>query len=1324
MIETEGKYPKLIKNEIQPFLLPLSTPQRGQWMGQKIGPKNATYNLSEYVEINGSIDIELFSAASRQLILEADTTRCFIVEQGDEVFQKIEQNCDNHYAFVDFSTSDDAHEAALEWMREDIHRPLDPTRDPLWFSALIKINSDRYYWYQRCHHVSYDGFSGGMLARRLSQIYSEMVAGQEVSPSPFGPLSMLVESEQEYRQSSRFQRDREYWMETLSHLPDAVSLAQRLAPSNGGLLRKTLYLSQALTEKIKAVGQQAGGSLPQTLISLVAAYYYRATGVDDLVFGMPVTARTSKELRSVPGMMANAVPIRLAMGSDITLEQLIQQVGKVMRSALRHQRYRYEDLRRDLGLMANGRQISWLGINIEPFDYDLRFGECSTSLHNMCNGAIEDLTIFVYDRNDGQGLRVDLDANPARYSESELITHMQRLERLVLAIIKEPQQSLSKASLLSAAERHQILHDWNKSTWPVPKLSVVDLFDAQVMCSPWEVAVTTDEESLTYMQLNRLANAWARTLIETNVLPGDLVAVACNRDTNMLVALLAVLKAGAAYLPLDPDFPEERLKIILEDAQPKLLLSSEDLVDSLPTVEIPTLWLNNPDFDPAAPEHGVNPVVPFIEGDSPAYVIYTSGSTGRPKGVEIPHRAFTNFLCAMQGELKLTPDDCFLAVTTISFDIAALELFLPIVVGASVLIAERKVVRNPEALVDMVTRHGATVMQATPSLWQALLPDYSKALHGIRTLVGGEALSGPLARMMAGLGHPVINVYGPTETTIWSTIMTLSNPADIDYPPIGRPIWNTQVYVLDQTLEPVPVGVTGDLYIAGDGLALGYYRRPDLTNERFVSNPFGQPGSRMYFTGDKARWRDDGVLEYQGRSDHQVKIRGFRIEIGEIETRLLACREVNRCVVVAQTAPQGSQQLVAYVVPVDEKLNTDDLRRQLLSNLPDYMIPTHFMLMEQLPLTPNGKIDRKALPLPVWHAARSYVPPRTPAEEMVASIWAETLGLEKVGIYDNFFEIGGDSISATKILNRINETMAIDVPLSAMFTSATIADLTDQLRRDDSWDPLGVVLPIKTDGTAAPLFCIHPAIGLSWAYAGMQRHLPVNTPLYGLQSQGLRHAVRLPKSIEEMAEDYLEHIRRVQPKGPYRLLGWSFGGMVAHALAQRLQTLGEEVSFLCMLDTYPYLFGPDIKKDSESMVKAALAFLGYNPATLSEQPKDMTELAAFLVREYDIPSMPMVQEMQKNNADIIDHVLSVIQNNLDLARRFRPGYVESDLLFFVAEESMHDSMKDILDHRAEAWKSSITGELKIHSIKCMHQEIMDVEVLNEVGPIIAEHLGQ
>ncbi|MFN6488341.1 MULTISPECIES: non-ribosomal peptide synthetase, partial [unclassified Nostoc] len=632
---------------------------------------------------------------------------------------------------------------------------------------------------------------------------------------------------------------------------------------------------------------------------------------------------------------------------------------------------------------------------------------------------------------------------------------------LLESIVAKPEERIYQLPLLTPREQQQLLFDWNdtKSTYPQDKC-IHQLFEEQVERTPNAVAVVFDNQQLTYYQLNCRANQLAHYLQTLGVKPDVLVGICVERSLEMVVGLLGILKAGGAYVPLDPDYPQDRLSFILDDAALPVLLTQKSLLESLPkhTAQVVCLDSDRQFIAQHSPEnlHSVS------KPENLAYVIYTSGSTGRPKGVEVNHNGVVNFLASMSHSLGLTACDTFCAVTTISFDIAALELYLPLMVGAKVLVVSREVTSDGTRLLLELQHSGATVMQATPATWQMLLASgFSTQQLKMKILCGGEALSTPLAHQLLETGNEVWNLYGPTETTIWSSIYQLKNEstqieARSATTPIGRPIANTQIYILDTQLQPVPVGVPGELYIGGAGLAKGYLNRSELTQEKFIPNPFEETGaSRLYKTGDLARYLPDGNIEYLGRIDNQVKIRGFRIELGEIETVLSQYPHVQANCVIAREDNPGDKRLVAYVVPHQHSTPTiNELRQFLKAKLPDYMVPTAFAILESLPLTPNGKIDRRALPAPDFKSQRidKYLAPRNPIEELLAQIWAQVLKLELVDINDNFFELGGHSLLATQVVSRIRSIFKVELPLRELFARTTVAELAPaigQLQQQD-----------------------------------------------------------------------------------------------------------------------------------------------------------------------------------------------------------------------------------------------------------------------------------
>ena len=1293
--------------------LPLARAQRGMWVAERIQSKGAVYNLGEYCEIFGPIDESAFIDALYQVAEESDTARVQIIETEDGPRQAIMDCYHGHFPMVDFSNHATPLQAAEQWMLDEIQAPTDIATDPLWGGALIKLADDHYCWFHRVHHVVIDGFGGGLMARRLAEVYNHRALGTPLPPCPFLPLHEQLAQETSYRESKRFERDKQYWSETLSGIPDPISLSRNGGMRSGGLLRSRAPLRRDIAERLSEIGQEVGASLPQVLIALIGAYYYRSTGQEDLVLGMPVSARVNKTLRQIPSMMANAVSIRLALSPEMSLTTLIEQVAKTVRSALRHQQYRYEDLRRDLGLLGQNQQISWLGVNIEPFDYDLGFGGHRTAMRNLSNGSIEDLTIFVFDRGTEDGMSIDLDANPGLYSQAELDDHRDRLMRMIAQLVERPDESLMRAELLSADEYRRIVTEWNDTARPLPDTSLPQLFAEQAADHATRIAIATPGVSFSYRELDTLSSQLAAALQQRGIGPGSLVATALPRDAWLSVGLMAIMKSGAAYLPLDPSAPEQRNTLILDEAKADLLLVGNAAQAALSTATLPTTTLSQ--LRDAAPEN--IPQLPALDPQSPAYVIFTSGSTGRPKGVVVTHRNLLNFLLSMQDHFRLSPDNALLGLTTIAFDIAALELYLPLMCGARVELVDRETAKDPDALARHIVERGVSHVQATPSHWQALLADHAAALKGIRALVGGEALPSALAHKMRQLGHPVTNLYGPTETTIWSTMMELDGN-DLDSPPIGRPIWNTQVYVLDAALQPVPVGAVGELYIAGEGVANGYLHRQELTAERFLANPFG--AGRLYKTGDQARWRHDGVLEYLGRNDFQIKIRGFRVESDEIESAMITLPAIQQTAIALHQDPAGNKRLIGYIVPTAdadaEALSPRSLRGTLSRLLPDYMVPALFVQLDALPLNVNGKLDRKALPEPAWQAQHEYVAPRTEAEIQLAAIWSELFGIEKISVHDNFFDLGGDSLMAARLIAKLRDITQRNIPLAAIFAASTVADLAEQLEQYRSVDPLGPLIPFNERGQGPAVFCIHPVVGLSWAYGSLSHMLGSDISVYGLQARGFRDASSLPGSIEEMARDYLQQMRACQPDGPYRLVGGSMGGLVAHEVARLLREDGEELELLAILDAFPCLLDDAMQQRNEAELAAdTLAFLGIESR---EIPSSIDELTDILCREYDIFNLPELEELQQSNEETLANMVELLKNNITLMRNFVPQYVDVDIQFFHAAATAENPA---VCYEPEGWQPYVRA-MTVHSLDCHHQQMLDADIAAKIAPRIASVL--
>jgi nonribosomal peptide synthetase DhbF len=1029
--------------------LPLTTAQTGMWLAQKFMPE-IEFNLAEAIEIHGPLDTGLMQAALWQLTREAEALRVRFVEFDDGPRQVIRHEYGGDIPFIDFSAEPAPREAAARWMRADYDRPLNPLSDELWFSAILKIADESFIWYHRVHHLLMDGLSGGLCTRRVAELYTALVEGRApTDDTAFGSLAEILEEEAGYRASPRFLRDREYWMERFADTPSPITLSHRKL-ATGSLLRDRSFMEPGMVASLRALAQSIGASLPQILIALTTAYLYRVTGAEDLIVGLTVTARANARMRRTPAMLANAVPLRLRMEPALSMQDVIRQVGTEVRQCLRHQQYRYEDMRRDLNLLPNNQQLFTMLVNIEPFDYDLRFGGLPMTPQNLSNGSTNNLGVFIYDRGDDNGLCIDLDANSALYTAEELATHREQLLRLAQAMLADPAQAIGAIDILAPQDRQRILTDWNRTGHPVAAETLTALLDAQARATPDATALVFGRETLSYAELDARANRLARLLAARGAGPDGIVAVALPRSVELVVGLLAILKTGAAYLPLDPDYPLDRIAFMLADAKPVAVVTDRDTAWVVPD-DADRLVLDAAETEAelaAADPSALKAVAPDLLDT--AYVIYTSGSTGRPKGVAVPHGAIVNRLRWMQGEYGLAADDRVLQKTPSGFDVSVWEFFWPLIQGATLVVAKPGGHRDPAYLAEIIRDERITTLHFVPSMLHAFLQEPAAAgCTGLRRVFcSGEALPEDLAAKFHETLPPVPlhNLYGPTEAAVDVTYWECRRDAEPGPVPLGRPIWNTQLYVLDPGLQPVPVGVNGELYLAGANLARGYINRATLTAERFVANPYGAPGSRMYRTGDLVRWRADGTLDFLGRIDHQVKLRGFRIELGEIEAALVRSGTVLQAAVIDRTDKSGDRYLAAYVVlEAGAALDPAALRQELARHLPDYMVPATFTALDALPLTPSGKLDRKALPEPERQSTAGYVAPRTPTEETLAAMWAETFGVERVGVEDNFFELGGHSMLVAQLITRVKASFAVDLPLAMVFEVSTIAGLAEKI---------------------------------------------------------------------------------------------------------------------------------------------------------------------------------------------------------------------------------------------------------------------------------------
>ncbi|MFG2877361.1 non-ribosomal peptide synthase/polyketide synthase [Streptomyces sp. NPDC048337] len=992
----------------------VTSAQLGVWVAQQLDPDSPQYNCGAAFEIRGPLDPELLARAVRQAVAETQALHARFAEDGDRVVQYLDPATPAPLHLTDLRGESDPDAAARALMDENLATPVDlgAGGGALFEHALHTLAEDRSLFYFRYHHAVMDGYGQYLHCKRIADLYTAFAAGREPEPGRFRPLAVLLDEDRAYRESPRYARDRAHWLDAFRDAPEPALLTGRSAAPADRALRRTEELPAERVAPVTAAGRWS-----TAVIAAVAAYLHRLTSAADVVIGLPVTGRATPAALSTPAMLAGELPLRVEVRPESTYADLIAQVTRRVGELMKAQRYRAgED---DTAFTGAGRPIGSVLVNIMSFGQDVHFGDLETTGRPLWTGPVHDLSVLAHGDPTGRaGVSFEFSANPELYDATELARHQERFLAFLDTLAADPDLPVGRVDVLGAGERGQLLDTWNATARELPSGDVVGLFASRAAGVPEATAVVSGEVSYSYGELDQASNRLARWLREQGAGPERLVAVTLPRSADLVVALVAVLKSGAAYVPIDPEYPADRIAYMLEDAAPAVVL------DELPDTS----------------SYSAEALDLVVSADAPAYVIYTSGSTGRPKGVVVPRGALLNFLTGMEDRFGLGAEDRLLAVTTVAFDIAGLELYLPLLNGASVVLADRDEVRDPDALRALIESRAITVMQATPSLWRYVDPS---VLGQVRVLAGGEALPSDLAAQLTGHAAAVTNLYGPTETTIWSTAYEVTS-SDVT---IGRPITNTQVYVLDSGLQPVPAGSVGELYIAGHGLARGYLKRPGLSAERFVANPYGPSGSRMYRTGDLVRWTPDGELDYLSRVDQQVKLRGHRIELGEIESVLAAHPSVARAAALVREDTPGDKRLVAYLVPADAApVDTVAVRAHAAAELPDYMLPSAFVTLEALPLTPNGKLDRRALPAPAYETETQGRIPRTEREALLCGLFAEVLGLEaaSVSIDDDFFARGGHSLLVTRLISRLRRH-GIAATAREVFDLRTVAALAPAL---------------------------------------------------------------------------------------------------------------------------------------------------------------------------------------------------------------------------------------------------------------------------------------
>lgn len=1292
---------------------PLVAAQPGIWMAETLSALPNAWSVAHYVALHGTLDVDLLSRAIVSGLQQADTLRLRFGQDKGEIWQWLDQSMVfNPPVRLDLRAEHQPHDAAIAMMQQDLQQQLRAdSGNPLVMHQLLQVADNVWYWYQRYHHLLVDGFSFLAISRQITAIYHAWQQGKATPISPFTPFADVVAEYQHYYRSEAYQRDRQFWAQQRQALPAPASISLlplSSQPQSADIWRLSLTIDNNTIDRLAM-------QLPQCqradlALALAALWLARLSGHMEYTAGYIFMRRIGSAALTASGPVINVLPLAVHINADDTLAELALRLNQQLKKIRRHQRYNAEHIVQDSGKAPDEVPLFASVFNVKLFDDHLQFAGIHTRTHTLATGPVNDLELALLP-DTSEGLLIELLANKQRYQQSALSVHLQRLASIASQFAENPQLRCAEVTLLAASEYQQI-NKINHTRVAVPATTLSALVAAQAEKTPDAPALADCRLQLNYRELRQQTVALAQQLRLLGVQPGDKVAVALPRSVFLALALHGIVEAGAAWLPLDTGYPDERLHIMLTDAQPKLLITSAEQLKRFHGLAVTSFcyseFLSVQDSKPLAlsrPEHT-------------AYLIFTSGSTGRPKGVMVGQMAIVNRLLWMQHQYPLTADDVVAQKTPCSFDVSVWEFWWPFIAGAKLVMAEPEIHRDPLALQQFFRQHGITTTHFVPSMLAVFISSLTAdSLYCCRTLkrifCSGEALPVALCRQWQQLtAIPLYNLYGPTEAAVdisyypaYGAELAAVTGHNI---PIGYPVWNCGLRILDAMLQPVPFGVTGDLYLTGVQLAQGYLGRPDLTSSRFIADPFA-PGERMYRSGDVARWLENGAVEYLGRSDDQLKIRGQRIEPAEIEHVMRTLPDVAQAVIHACVLNQAaltegdSRQLVGYVVSASGlPLALQTLQQQLRRQLPAHMVPVLLLQLSELPLSANGKLDRKLLPLPELTVQTISKVPTSDTEIAVARAFSQLLGCQINDVQADFFALGGHSLLAVRLAAQLSQHFAQPVTPGQIMVATTVEKLSALLVADQHnahTQNMGyeTILPLRI-GKSSPagkiptLFCFHPASGFAWQFSVLSRYLDPHWSIIGIQSPRPDGAMSAATTLDDVCDQHLITLLTQQPHGPYYLLGYSLGGTLAQSIAARLQQRGEQVAFLGLLDTWP----PETQNWS---------------AKAASQPD--SEVLAEIQRER--AAFMAVQPPDPQN-QLATGLFTAIENNYtDAIRLLSSAHsmpYSGKITLFVAQGTLSAELAP--DTAWAPW----AGELEIYPQDCSHVEIISPQAFKTIGPLI------
>ena len=1285
-----------------PGIIPLSFSQKRIWFLDKYdGSENRTYNVPITFGLKGKLDIETLKQSFNVLIERHHSLRTSFPETNGIPRAELSDLFE-----IDISVENTSKENLDFMLLEKFQHKFNVAELPLFKVSILKLSDNNQIVMMNFHHIICDGWSIKNLIEELNIVYTAMSSNKNCSltelPIQYSDFAVWQSGQNE---TEDFKKQLDYWERQLNDCTDLELPSDFTRPAeqkyNGDIVR--FNIGKKLLSDIKSLTNKNDSSLFMFFMTLFNILLKRYTGVDDIVVGTPVASRNDKDLESVIGVFINSLALRNNLSGDVTFNDLLLRVKKTSLDAFDNQDVSIELL---IDLLKVKRDSSkspifqvMMILQNASNDVHLEFPELEEFDYKF-NPKVSkfDLTLML-EENNGT-IEAGFEYNTDLYRIETIERMAGHYLQLLKSVLKNPESNINYLDILTPVEHKLLLKKWNDTAVAIPNKDICELIEEKCIEYAAKTAVICGDLKLTYSELSEKSNRLANYLIHKSVKPGDYVGIYMNRSIDMLVSLIAVWKSGCAYIPLDPSFPSDRLEYMIKDSNPKIIITEKQLgnstiLNSKNIIVLDTEWDNMMNIKSSSP--GIT-----YTFDTPAYVIYTSGSTGKPKGVILSHVNMLNFLLSMQKSPGMNKDDIILAITTLSFDIAVLELYLPLITGAQIILATAEDVLDSFKLIELMNEHDTTMLQATPSSWKMLLDANWNGNPNLKALTGGEPITPPLAKELLKRSNELWNMYGPTETTVWSTIHKIKDSK----PPIlvGCPIDNTQIYVLDTYKNPVPVGVSGNLFIGGEGVASGYLNRPELTSEKFIQNPLSSDvDDIVYETGDIGKFNSKGILECLGRSDFQVKISGHRIELGEIASELLKIDSINDAVVDVYMDANQVKRLVGYLIlNNNEEVSQADIKNKLKTALPDYMVPNFYMTMDSFPLTPNGKTDRKKLPKPKDMGKTSetnYVIPYTPIQEVLCDCYQTLLNVKKIGINDNFFELGGDSLLTIQVIDTLNKA-GLKLRVEQIFKYHSIEDLAEAISKSESSvsNSIGSSCLIelqKGKKGENPFYLIHTPPGDLLGYVNLVKGLDNDIPVYGFRSIGLDDGDLCHKTIPDMASYYIKKLLEIQPKGPYFLGGWCLGGTVAFEMAQQLSQKGHKIELLAVFDSIGLK-----PKDKKLKFKYNLSRIG--GFSLSGPKKWMGYVRGKLKSKLN-DEMDDIINNDNSFKDIgIFKNRSVVRiNNMNAAIAYRTEFYNGEVSVFIAEEQ-HPA---IMPHPQLSW-TTLAEEITVISTPGKHETLL------------------